>query len=147
LQDFSNAQSCAAAFTLAYQSFTSSNLRTLTAGIPMLSAGALQRFYGQVPHSQPDERLNADWQATIQKEHLQRSAQVQLPEALTVQTYDGKILIWMAVPYTLSTSIDENTFSENATLTVLLVSTTKGTGWQVSDWRDGQGLFNPPDSL
>jgi hypothetical protein len=152
-QDLNNVLACAASFTLKYEAYSANDLKSLEASVPMLSAAAKQRFYTPDPQSLIN-RMDPMWRANIQKQHLVRTVQVQQPSVVNVQTSNGRMLVWVTVPYILNIQTNGDTYPSNTVLTVLLVNApttatigTMGTGWQVSDWKDNPGAFQPPKPL
>jgi hypothetical protein len=151
-QDLANAQACAASFVIAYETIDANDFRTLEASTSMLSSGAQSRFYGRIPSVSADTRMDPLWRAIIQKQNLKQTAQVQQPGLLDVRSINNRFFAWMLVPYSLSLQRNDQTLSRNAQLTVLLVNVTSqssdaGTGWQVSGWQDGDGLFAVPNPV
>jgi hypothetical protein len=152
-KDLPDAKACAASFIVAYQSFNANNPRTFETSTPMLTDGARQRFYGTASHTEPDRYMDPIWQAAMQQKSVQQTAQASEPTFLDAQYTNGRLLVWMAVLYQRSIFIDGNQpIIENIQTTVLLVNVPinvqkTGTGWQVSQWRDGRAVFEPPAFL
>lgn len=149
-QDLANVEACAASFTLKYEQYSAADLKSLEACVPMLSAAARQRFY--TPNTQSlVNRMDSMWRANIQKQQLVRTAQVQQPAVINVQSANRRILVWVSVRYALTIHTNGDTYPSNATLTVLLVTTPStmitGTGWQVSGWNEGTSTFQPTNPL
>jgi hypothetical protein len=151
--DFAYAQACAASFVIAYESFSSAAIKTLETATTMLTDGAKGRFYGTAPNPHPDQHMDPMWRASLQKHQYQQGAQSAAPALLTSSYLNGRLLIWMLVPYQTSIQIDNSTPAlQNAQMTVLLMAVPKntqqaGTGWQVSQWVEGSAQFNPPNPL
>ncbi|GCF06783.1 hypothetical protein [Dictyobacter arantiisoli] len=143
-QDLANAQACAGAFVENYNSFDYRNLQTLEAAIPMLSSAAKYRFYKGSSNVGASIRTDASWQTKIQQRKLIEVAQIQNRPALSNSEFDNNTLyITMVVPYKLVQQIDGQTTVQDSSETVLLKSIApdsqnKGTGWQITDYRESQ---------
>jgi hypothetical protein len=152
-QDFANAQACAAAFVTTYETFSATNLKMLQNCTSMLTDGAKMRFTGTAPNTRPDQHMDPMWQASLQKQAYQQTARAAAPGLLNASYTDERLLVWMIVPYQTSLQIDKGLpVAQNAQMTVLLVgvpiNTDKtGTGWQISQWKDGNTQFDPPAPL
>jgi hypothetical protein len=150
--DFALAQSCAASFVMAYQTFDVSKPTTLESFTYMLSAGAKQRFYGLIPSIKADIRLDPAWRASMQKQHLSQVTQVYPPGLIDARYTHQKLLVWMAVPFLTSTTTNKHTVTQQGEYSVLLVAVPpdpqkSGTGWQVSAWQHGASFFPPYEPL
>jgi hypothetical protein len=147
-RDFAYAQACAASFVITYQTFDSDYLKTLGASTYMFTNGAKQRFNS-------DHHMDPMWRASLQKQHHQQTAQAATPGLFATRYTNGRLLVWIVVPYRTSIQIDNSPhIVQDAQFTVLLVAVPTniqiqktGTGWQVSQWVDGSVLFEPPDPL
>lgn len=152
-QDLAYAQACAASFIIAYQTFNANDAKTFETGTYMLTDGATQRFYGTARGTKPDRHMDPMWRASIQQQNVQQVAQCGQPLLLQARNVNGRLLVWMLVPYQLSISIAEDQpVNEDMQITVLLMNVPvneqgTGTGWQVSQWQEGNVLFNPPALL
>ena len=152
MQDFAYARACAASFTVAYLSFDFNQASTFEASVSMLSIGGQRRFYGHASNRAADSRLDPLWRASIQKEQLRQSAQAYPPVLLKAQFGHERMLAWMQIHYQLTINGNDGVFNRDDYITVLVISAPpnapkKGTGWQVSDWRDGNGVFDPATPL
>jgi hypothetical protein len=130
-----------------YESYSADQLNSLEASVPLLSAAAKQRFYNPNPSTTTLNRMDPLWRASIEKQHLVRTAMVQQVSVILSETVSGRVLVWVTASYTQTTQTDGDTFVQNNNLTVLLVNApstvTTGTGWQVSNWNDSPGIFQP----
>jgi hypothetical protein len=145
-QDFASAITCAASFLLAYLSFDFNKAQTFVTCTAMLSVGGQQRFYGHASHRSADNRVDQLWRASIQKQQIQQSTQIRSPLLLKAQFDQKRMLAWMQIHYQLTIHRSYEVFGRDDTMTVLIVSVPHSTsherpGWQVSDWRDGNGAF------
>jgi hypothetical protein len=150
-EEFALLQGCAASFVITYQSFDATHLKTLEASVPMLSAGAQKRFYAPEIHGTPNRRMKDDlWRAGIQRTRLQQQAQAARPRLIQASQMQGRLAAWLVVPYQISIKRNNQSNVQAGDYTVLLVERIPkgdGTGWQVSDWREGSKPFVPPDPL
>jgi hypothetical protein len=151
-QDFGNVQACAAAFVTTYENIDANDFRTLEASTDMLSSGAKLRFYGRLPGSKADNRMDPLWRAVIQKQNLKQTAQAAVPSLLSARYSDRHLYVWMLVSYHLSIQRNGQQLSLDSERTVLLVDTATqaggvGTGWQVSGWGDGDVPFAIPNPV
>jgi len=148
LKDFAYAQACAASFVSAYQTFNANNPQTFETCVSMLTDGGKQRFYGSASKGQqPDKHMLPMWRASMQQQGVQQTARTSEPRLIAAQYKSARLIVWMLIPYRLSISVaGSSPVVENAQITVLLVavpSDKKGTGWQVSQWQDGNVVFKP----
>ncbi len=149
--DIPDARACAASFIKSYQSFDSKDPRTLDASTTVLTATAKQRFYKGDAKKRADTHMDSAWRASIQKHHLQQTAQIAAPTLTTTESLNNLLLAWFLVPARLSTQNDGQTFTQEHQYTVLLVRNIsrraskpgKGTGWSVAEWREGKDAFSP----
>jgi hypothetical protein len=151
-QDFGNVQACAASFVVTYETIDANDFRTLEASTEMFSSGAKLRFYGRLPGSKADNRMDPLWRAVIQKQNLKQTAQVTVPSLLSARYSDKHLYVWMLVSYHLSIERNGQTLGLDSQRTVLLVDMVtqaggSGTGWQVSEWRDGDVPFAIPNPV
>lgn len=152
-QDLAYAQACAASFVMAYQTFNANDAKTFETGTYMLTDGAKQRFYGTARGTKPDRHMDPMWRASMQQQNAQQVAQSGQPRLLEARIISGRLLAWMLVPYQLSISIAEDQpVKEDMQITVLLINVPineqgTGTGWQVSQWQEGNVLLQPPTLL
>ncbi len=141
-QDFVLAQSCAAAFTIIYESFNLNDPDTLTNATYMLSATAKKRFFEGTQTEKKDERMDPTWQSQAHKEQLQQTAQVVSKATLQdVQVINSKFFALFVVTYQLtSQQFGKKTVQQKQLVVVLAsasVNSLEGsTGWQVADWYD-----------
>ncbi len=139
-QDFTLAQSCAAAFTIVYESFNLNDPDTLTNATYMLSAAAKKRFFEGTTTEQKDERMDPTWQSQAHKEQLQQTAQAASPATLQdVQVVRGKFFALFVVTYQLTSQQSGKKTVLQKQLVVVLAAvpadpTKESTGWQVTDW-------------
>ncbi len=151
-QDFASASACAASFLMVYLSFDFNQAQTFVACTAMLSAGGQQRFYGHASNRPADIRVDQLWRSSVQKQQQRQSAQTSLPILLKAQFDHARMLAWMQIHYQLIIHRSYEVFSRDDYMTVLVVSVPhnilqKGSGWQISDWRDGSGVFEPATPL
>jgi hypothetical protein len=145
-KDLLYAKACAATFVDMYQTFNANDPQTFEACTYMLSAGGKQRFYGQAPRVSPDEHMLPMWRASVQQQGVQQTARAEEPRFIAAQ-YPTRLVAWMLVSYRRSISIaGGQPVVERAQMTILLVAIPvrgKGTGWQVSQWQNGNVSFQP----
>ena len=143
------AKACAASFVNAYQTFNATDTRTFESCAFMLSDGGKQRFYGLNPNVPSDEHMLPMWRASMQQQQVQQAAQAGEPRFMVAQS-STKLLAWMLVSYQRSIRIAGGPpVVATAQMMVLLVSMPvhdQETGWQVSQWQNGNTSF-PPSAL
>lgn len=149
--DYVNAQACAAQFLTTYLSFDIDDPKSLEASVYMLSVGAKKRFYNH------DSSLTVDymdpiWRASAQKHRLSQTSQTALPALVHVSRTPDQFLAWMTVHCKVQKKTDgtKQTLEYDSTVLlnkVLIVSTSAGTGWQVSAWHNGSIKFPPPNPI
>lgn len=146
-KDLAYVKACAASFVSAYQTFNADNPQTFETCVYMLTDGGKQRFYGSAPNQQPDKHMLPMWRASIQQQNVQQTTQISESLFITAQYISNKLIVWMLVSYQLSISVASSLpIAKNAQTTVLLVAVPinkEGTGWQVSQWQDGNIPFKP----
>jgi hypothetical protein len=152
-KDFANAQACAATFVNTYETFDSTDSGTFTHCTPMLTDGAIRRFYGTAAGAQPDQHMDPMWQASLRQQSYKQTAQASAPTLLNATYTDGRMLVWMLVSYHTEIQTGSNkAIIQNTQSTVLLLGVPvnqdkTGTGWQVSDWAEGNTHLDVPSPL
>jgi len=139
-EEFARAQACAAAFTIAYNTFDSNNPPSLTNAVSMLSSIGKAHFFVGSRAEPKDPRVDATWQTRARKEHLQHSAQMLTTAQLqTVLFNNGVFSAVFTTSYELTTKMSGTSTTQHKSQVVVLATASitasdPSTGWRVADW-------------
>jgi hypothetical protein len=108
----------------------------------MLSEVAKQRFYLGGPRTKPDNHMDPQWRLNLQRQAIKQNAFVSLPTLKEVRNVNGRLTVWLDVPYQISLQKNGSAaLLDHERMRIQLNAIApdpqnEGTGWNVESWQD-----------